>query len=200
MQFTQIQQEKLQIYHDLLVKWQNKINLISKHDVPHIWKRHIEDSAQLTKFFSEVTEDNKKILVDLGSGAGFPGMVLAILTNLEVHLIESDKKKCSFLKTVSREIGQAVFIHSERIEFLTNSIKADFISARALASLEKLIKLSFPFEKKETTCIFPKGKSFCHEIPEFEKALSKMKLKAQYEFHNSATNPEAKIMVARING
>ena len=123
---------RLKTYLSLLEKWQPKINLISNNTLDIAWDRHFEDSLQLLNILPE----GEKTLFDLGSGAGFPGLVLAIAReDLNVHLVESDQKKCSFLKTVSRETKTPVEIHNSRIETVSRETSPDIVTARALASL-----------------------------------------------------------------
>lgn len=126
--------EKLEIYNQLLLKWQKAINLIGPNTLADIPERHFFDSAQMFRYVTNV--DCK--LADMGSGAGFPGMVLAILGVREVHLIESDIRKATFLREVSRETQTPVTIHDIRVEDC--QIPAlDVISARALAPLRDLL-------------------------------------------------------------
>ncbi|WP_420548470.1 16S rRNA (guanine(527)-N(7))-methyltransferase RsmG [Curvivirga sp.] len=155
--------EKLKQYDELLQKWQKKINLVGPATMPDRWRRHFLDSAQLLPLIPE----DAKIHVDMGSGAGFPGLVLAIMTGMEVHLIESDLRKCLFMREVIRVTGANVTVHNKRIEKITD-IKADVISARALASLSKLLDYANSFLKKDTLCIFPKGKRFEEELTELK--------------------------------
>ena len=128
-------QNKLKTYEALLHKWQDKINLVSSKTLNDSWKRHFEDSTQILEYLPAGT----KTLFDLGTGAGFPGLVVAICRlDLDVHLVESDQKKCAFLKTVSRETGVSVSVHNERIESVSCETIPDIITARALASLPDL--------------------------------------------------------------
>ncbi len=155
--------EKLEIYRDLLIKWQKAVNLVSGKSLPEAWERHFEDSAQLAAHLPE----EAKTLVDLGSGAGFPGMVLAILKpEMEAHLIESDEKKAQFLRTVSRETNTAVVVHNERIERLGNVIDPDIVTARALAPMEKLFAYCLPWAEKnpDLVMLFPKGEKVDEEV------------------------------------
>jgi 16S rRNA (guanine527-N7)-methyltransferase len=164
--------QKLNEYKNLLVKWQKKINLISSSTLEDIEKRHFADSAQLYSFIPE----NAGVLVDLGSGAGFPGMVLALLdqTNpdkqnkMDIHLIESDLRKAAFLQEVARICQVQVHIHRQRIEQIKD-LKADVITSRALAPLSVLMTYSIPFLKKESVCLFLKGEKSAKEIQEAEK-------------------------------
>ena len=153
----------------LVEKWNKSINLISKKTVPEIWNRHILDSAQI---FYANNRGFKKWL-DMGSGAGFPGLVVAILAkdnNIggETVLVESDKRKCVFLSTVKRELNLNLSIINKRIESCDGQ-QADVISARALADLSSLLDLSFNHLSDNTTLIFSKGKSWKEELVAAEK-------------------------------
>jgi 16S rRNA (guanine527-N7)-methyltransferase len=147
----------LRHYQALLVKWQEKINLVSPTTIQDSWKRHFEDSLQLLPLVPE----GAKTLYDLGCGAGFPGLVLAMARpDLAVTLVESDAKKCAFLTAVSRETGVQVTIQNSRIEAATATLPPpDIITARALASLEKLFDLAHPWLASNPVLIFPKGKT-----------------------------------------
>ncbi len=156
-------QERLVLYYALLLKWQDKINLISPGTIPDAWTRHFVDSAQIAPLV--VGADS---LYDLGSGAGFPGMVLAIVNPaLSVTLIESDAKKCAFLQTVSRETGVAVTIRNERIERAATLLPApNVVVARALASLSDLLEYAVPWIESAPNLrlIFPKGAGYATEV------------------------------------
>jgi 16S rRNA (guanine527-N7)-methyltransferase len=144
----------LETYAALLQKWQKAINLISGGTLKDIWTRHFLDSAQLVPLLPE----GDGHLTDLGSGAGFPGLVLAILTGRPTHLVESDQRKAAFLGEAARATGCAgrVQIHAGRIESV-KSWRAPIITARALADLSQLLDWAAPFVTPDTTCIFPKG-------------------------------------------
>jgi 16S rRNA (guanine527-N7)-methyltransferase len=127
--------QSLRVYANLLEKWNKTINLVSKSTINHMWERHFLDSAQLWPHIPE----NAKTLVDIGSGAGFAGLVLAIIgkeknPNLRVVLIESDTRKCAFMRNVSRETNINVEIITKRIEEV-DDLKADVVTARALATV-----------------------------------------------------------------
>ncbi|PZQ49079.1 MAG: 16S rRNA (guanine(527)-N(7))-methyltransferase RsmG [Micavibrio aeruginosavorus] len=155
---------RLRQYHALLLKWQDKINLISPTTVPDAWERHFEDSLQLLPLIPE----GVKTIYDLGSGAGFPGLLLAMTRpDIAVSLIESDAKKCAFLKTVSRETGTAAAIRNERIETAAATLPApDLITARALASLGDLLGYIQPWleQRPELALLFPKGERWAEEV------------------------------------
>ena len=127
---------QFEAYLALLEKWQRRINLVANSTMVDVWQRHILDSAQLIKFYPP----NTKKILDVGSGAGFPGLVLAIMGNVEVDLVESDQRKAIFLSTVIRSLGLPAKVHNQRIETLPN-LAPDVITARALAPVSKLMKL-----------------------------------------------------------
>lgn len=156
--------ERLRAYADLLCQWNPKINLVGPATLAELWPRHIIDSAQLIFHIPA----QAKILVDLGSGAGLPGLILAILgfpeIHLpEIHLIESDQRKCVFLREAARVTGVKVTIHPQRIEAVT-PFAADIITARALAPLSQLLDWAAPFLAPQTICLFPKGKTAEDEL------------------------------------
>lgn len=153
-------------YGQLLKKWNKSINLISRNSVSNLWRRHILDSAQLGVFL----KFDVKNWVDLGSGAGFPGMVIAILAkdeflDLQMTLIESDKRKCVFLNEVSRELDLKVRIISDRIEDCSY-LNADIISARALAPMKKLLMYIKLHGKNDCKGLFLKGNNIQAELDE----------------------------------
>lgn len=157
-------EEKLKIYEELLLKWSNSLNLVAKSTLEDIHSRHFEDSLQLIPFLSP--EDK---ILDLGSGAGFPGMVLAIC-GYNVTLVDSDQKKCVFLENVSRETNTEVAIVCSRIESYMPTKTFDIISARGVASLSKLITLSERFVQKEyTKGLFLKGENVDLELSNLSK-------------------------------
>ncbi|MCI5061070.1 MAG: 16S rRNA (guanine(527)-N(7))-methyltransferase RsmG [Alphaproteobacteria bacterium] len=188
-------QEKLKSYQTLLHKWQEKINLVSDATLGNSWQRHFEDSMQLAEHLP-VAQEKALSLFDLGSGAGFPGLVLAMMRpDISVHLIESDQKKCSFLRSVSRETKTLVSVHNCRIEELSdkNDISApDIITARALASLDKLFDYCAPWIElnPDILLIFPKGARADEEIEILEQKWNFLCCT-----HESKTNEDAKILI-----
>ena len=157
--------ERLKAYVALLEKWQAKINLVSKDSLTDVWRRHVLDSAQLAPLIG--TEP--KTIADIGTGAGFPGMVLAIIgTAEEVHLIESNERKCAFLREVNRATEAGAIIHNNRVENL-QGILVDRVVSRAVASLEKLLQYANPVLKKDGQCLLLKGKKWREELTEAQK-------------------------------
>ena len=155
---------KMEAYAALLVEWNAKFNLVASSTLPHLWERHFLDSAQLFPLLPNGT----RRLVDLGSGAGFPGLVLAILGVPDVHLIESTGKKVTFLRTVAAELGLSVTVHQSRIEAV-RELQADVVTARALTSLPELLSLAKPFMKKESVALFLKGEKADGELTQARK-------------------------------
>ncbi|MFV3127328.1 16S rRNA (guanine(527)-N(7))-methyltransferase RsmG [Niveispirillum sp. KHB5.9] len=151
--------EKLEVYAAHLRKWNPAINLVSNTTLEDLWSRHLADSAQV---FSLVP-DGTKVLVDLGSGAGFPGLVLAILGVRSVHLVESDVRKAAFLREVARVTGAPATIHPVRIE-VADVPEADVVSARALAELTLLLPWAHGMLRPGGVCLFPKGRTAEDEL------------------------------------
>jgi 16S rRNA (guanine527-N7)-methyltransferase len=183
--------DRLCLFQKILIKWQKSINLISKNTIENTWERHFLDSAQLYKFVRDI-EGN---IIDFGSGAGFPGMVLAIMGKKNIHLVESDYKKCVFLKEIAMLTETDITIHNCRIEEL-NFINVDLVTCRALASLKNLIHYVEVFINKSLgerqqypKLLFLKGKSYFSEIIE----LNKIK-KISFEEYPSITDKDGRIL------
>jgi 16S rRNA (guanine527-N7)-methyltransferase len=157
---------RLEIYVELLQKWQRAVNLVGDSTLDDIWVRHFADSLQV----AEAVPEARKWL-DLGSGAGFPGLVTAVRYAGEpgacVHLVESNRRKCAFLREAARETGAPAIVHCGRIEEVLPSFcePIEAISARALASLEKLIAYAEKFLAQGAVGVFPRGKLFEVEEP-----------------------------------
>ncbi len=155
--------ERLAAYVALLAKWNARINLVGPATLPDVWRRHMLDSAQIHPRVAAAAT-----LVDLGSGAGLPGLVLAILGGPHVHLIESDARKCAFLHEAARVTGTKVTIHNKRIEAAPR-IEADVVTARALAPLAQLLDHAVRFLKPAGKCVFLKGARQADELTEARK-------------------------------
>jgi 16S rRNA (guanine527-N7)-methyltransferase len=151
--------ERLDVYLDLLRRWQRTINLVAASTLADPWRRHILDSAQLIRF---VPGDATR-LVDLGSGAGLPGLVLAIMGVRDVHLIESDRRKAAFLREAARATGAGATVHACRIDEAP-PLAADIVTARALAPLKDLLGHAHRFATPGTRCLFPKGRQVEAEL------------------------------------
>jgi len=158
--------EKLSTYQNLLVRWQSKTNLVASSTLNDYWNRHIADSIQCYRIKS-----GAKKWVDLGSGSGFPGMVIAAeladVDHTHMILVESNAKKCAFLRTVAREIGVVVEINNVRIEnFITSNNAPEMVTARALTNLNSLLEYCQPWISAKTTGLFHKGRDYKKELKE----------------------------------
>lgn len=162
--------EKLRAFQALVEKWTPKINLIARSTVPEIWQRHILDSARLCLLPLPAARK----WVDLGSGGGFPGLVVAIIladrgATTQMVLVESDARKSTFLREAARQLGLAVTVHTERAEHLAPQ-GADIVSARALSALDALCGLAHRHLAPGGLCLFPKGERFEDEIAAARKS------------------------------
>jgi 16S rRNA (guanine527-N7)-methyltransferase len=153
-------------YHALLLEWNPKINLVSSTTLDDAWRRHFLDSAQLYPVFAHSGEN--PTLADLGSGAGFPGMVLAIMGAQHVTLVERDVRKAAFLRTVAAETKTKIDLLNIGIQTIENR-QFDVITSRALAELDELLKLSITIRKPSTHCLFLKGKTLDAELANAHK-------------------------------
>ena len=159
--------EKFQAYLTLLEKWQRRINLVSNSTLAEAWQRHILDSGQLAAYYPPQTRQ----ILDVGSGAGFPGLVLAIMGGVKVDLVESDQRKAVFLSTVIRELGLSAKVHNQRIEIMPN-LCPDVITARALAPVPKLLNLIETQLHSYGVCLFLKGASVEEELTNLQSYSS----------------------------
>lgn len=188
--------ERLEAYVALIEKWNPRINLVSKASLSDIWDRHVWDSVQV--FDVQAVEG---LWADLGSGGGLPAIVLSILAKQHqpdalVHMVESDQRKCAFLRTAVRELGLGAKVTSQRIEEL-QPLQADVVSARALMDLNGLLAFAQRHCKTDGTAIFPKGESWQKELLSAQENWS-----FSYEGHKSQTNSGAVILkikeIARV--
>ena len=183
--------QKLNIYAALLQRWQAKINLVSATTLDTVWDRHFLDSLQL-----RLIAPTARRWIDLGSGAGFPGLIVAIDLGMEpeakVHLVESNGKKCAFLREVIRETAAPAIVHQGRIEAvlpeLAASLKPEIISARALAPLTALIGMTHQMLTTSTRALFLKGQDVEVELTESSKCWS-----LDYRLHQSV-DPRGRIV------
>lgn len=150
---------RLEAYAALLVRWSARLNLVGRNTLGDLWRRHFLDSAQLFPLIPSGT----KSLVDLGSGPGFPGLVLAVLGVPGVELVEADGRKCAFLREAIRATGCAVVLRHCRIEAVPPR-EYDIVTARACAPLTELLALAERFIGPRTRCLFPKGEHAEDEI------------------------------------
>lgn len=180
--------EDLKRYRDLVLKWTPKINLVSKSSVDDIWNRHIWDSLQLVDFL-----DAAESWVDIGSGGGFPGLVVAISAKHEsprrhITMVESDMRKAAFLRTVIRELTLKANVITQRAEECT-PLNADVLSARALTDLSGLLEFADRHLKSGGTALFLKGETWESEVHRAQESWS-----FAVTAHKSKTNPAAAIL------
>jgi len=180
--------ERLSAYAALLAKWQQRINLVSATTLEDLWRRHMLDSAQLLPLLSPGTH----AVIDLGSGAGFPGLVLAILGVPEVHLIESDQRKCIFLTEAARATGLVAgtnpIVHNHRIENVSG-LSAGAVTARACAPLDRLLTYAQKFLWHDGKALFLKGAAVEEELTAAHKNWS-----MEVERFPSASEPTGSIL------
>lgn len=178
---------------DLLLDWQQRINLVAPSTIPVTWTRHIADSLQLLEVASQA-----KVWLDLGSGAGFPGLVLACALadrpHTEVHLIESNGKKAGFLREAAHLLAIPAKVHHVRIEDFAKKFpgKADAITARALAPLNQVFALAYPLSKTGAQGLFLKGQDVGSELTEASKYW-----KFEPVLVQSKTSPSSRIVSVR---
>ena len=176
-------------FEALIKKWSPSINLVSKSDIAQLRERHITDSLQLATFLPSI----KTEWLDVGTGGGFPGMVLAIAASeiaSETHFtfVESDSRKATFLRTAIRELSLSATVINERIELMTPS-HADIMSARALAPLDTLLGYARRHLTPKGSCFFLKGKSFEDEVDAARQNWS-----FELKTHTSCTDPSARVL------
>lgn len=182
-------QNKLNLYFDLLRKWNDKINLVSKTTFLDADMRHFEDSLQVARLASM----DVHTWVDLGSGGGFPGAVVAIwlhehAPHMRLVLVESDQRKATFLRTVSRETHVPMTVLAKRIEDI-EPLQSDIVSARALAPLPRLLEFAERHMAQAGKGLFMKGANWKEEL---EAAQNQWNFR--WEAHKSVTNPDAVIL------
>lgn len=188
----------LTTYQALLGKWQKSVNLVGPSTLAQYWHRHVADCAQIL----DLAPKTARIWLDIGSGAGFPGVVLAILLadrpegapQAQVHLVESDRKKVSFLRAVLRDTGAPATVHHMRIEALSEALpealaEVDVITARALASMQGLAGLMAPFFNPSTIALLHKGRDWQEELTQAQQYW-----KLETIAHESRTDADARLI------
>jgi 16S rRNA (guanine527-N7)-methyltransferase len=160
--------QKLELYVELLLSWQKRINLIGPATAGVVWERHILDSLQLLPLLPKGT----RVIAELGSGAGIPGLVVAMAADLDVHLYESNGKKAAFLREAGRRTGTRAHVHMVRLETLRTDPtvpRVDCVLARALAPLPLLLDHAEPFLARGAVGLFHKGQDIDAELTEATK-------------------------------
>jgi 16S rRNA (guanine527-N7)-methyltransferase len=177
--------QRVEQFVQLLLTWQNKINLISPASIPDIWQRHVLDSLQVLPLLPKQGE-----VADLGSGSGFPALPLAIASGLPFHLYESNNKKAAFLREALRVTGAKGVVHAERLDgrnAKTPPVAA--VTARALAPLHDLLSWAEPFLSDGTRAFFHKGENLQEELTRAQKYW-----RIQFLEHRSLTDSRASIL------
>lgn len=180
---------RLEAYALLLLQWQQRINLISPLTIPELWSRHILDSAQLVRLKPDARQ-----WVDLGSGGGLPGLVIACFlaesADGRIHLVESNGKKAAFLRHVATTLSLPAEIHSQRIEEAIPLLpQPQIVTARALATLDELIGFSNLLLKRGAIGLFPKGRDVDDELTAAQKNWH-----FSHTLHRSVTDSAARIV------
>lgn len=184
---------RLDRFAELLTHWKNSINLVAPSTIPNLWTRHIADSLQLLMLV-----ESPKLWIDLGSGGGFPGMIIASSLaehpGAIVHLVESNQKKAAFLREAIRVTGAPAKVHAVRIEAFAADFSGqpDVVSARALAPLNELLALAYPLLKTGAKGLFPKGQDVAAELTEATKYWT-----FEHDLIPSLTSPDGQIVVIR---
>jgi 16S rRNA (guanine527-N7)-methyltransferase len=179
--------DRLAIYAAMLADWQTRMNLVGPATLPDLWRRHFLDSAQLWRLLQNGTGG---VILDIGSGAGFPGLVLAIMGADHVHLVESTAKKCRFLDAVADATGLSarVTIHNRRIEELSPA-SPDVITARACAPLARLLAWAYPMAAVNTRWLLLKGQDVEAEVTDATRSW-----KFNLTQHASISDPRGRII------
>ncbi|UOA25378.1 16S rRNA (guanine(527)-N(7))-methyltransferase RsmG [Pseudosulfitobacter sp. DSM 107133] len=180
--------EDLEKFHALFLRWNAKINLVSRSSAPELWNRHIWDSAQVWQIAPKAAH-----WADFGSGGGFPAIICAIFaknTNAETRftLVESDQRKATFLRTALRELDLNATVVAKRVESL-DSLGADIISARALSRLTDLFEFVAQHMTPGGQALFPKGEIWQTELEEAQKTWT-----FDYKAHTSHTDAQAAVL------
>lgn len=186
---------RLDLFVELLLKWQRRTNLIAPSTIPQVWMRHIADSLQLVDLVPDA-----RVWVDVGSGGGFPGLVVACAlaqhADAAVHLVDSNLKKAAFLRAAARIIEVPAIVHPQRIDAFIRAWRGprlDVVSARAVAPLKILLNQCFPLlQKNGVTALFPKGQNVQTELDEATKLWS-----MGVTLVPSRTDPDGRIVVVR---
>ena len=191
-QISALATERLQIFVGLLAKWNAAINLVSPASLAEVWTRHVADSAQVL----DVAPIRSARWLDMGSGAGFPGIVIALITAdtpnpVEMTLVESDRRKAAFLSTVSRETGVPMIIQAARIEAVAPQ-NADTVSARALAPLVRLCSFAERHLAPHGAALFLKGGHYDAEIAEARRTWS-----FALDIRRSITDPAGVVLIMK---
>lgn len=183
--------DRFRVYHDLLLTWQKKINLIGPGTEKDIWGRHFLDSAQILGLVNEVGPKKKRSWLDIGAGAGFPGLVLSLLGEDKVFLVEPNPKKCAFLRAVIRKTGARAEVLQSKVQDLS-PFPVDIVTSRALAPVEQLLEWGAPFLAEGGEIWLLKG-----ETGDQELTLAMKNNNMKSEIFQSLTDKSGKILRIR---
>jgi 16S rRNA (guanine527-N7)-methyltransferase len=181
---SEAQHAALEAYAALLGRWNVRINLVSPRDLPRLWERHIDDASQLLPLIPP----GARRIADLGSGAGLPGLILAVLSGLDTHLVERDQRKAAFLREAARVTAAPATVHAADAATLA-PLGADLVTARALAPLPALLPLALRHLAPGGACLFPKGVTASAELTAAAEGWT-----MQVERFPSRTDPSATIL------
>ncbi len=183
------------MFVDLLARWRKVTNLIGETTFPTVWTRHIADSAQLAPLAGGATR-----WLDMGSGAGFPGLVIAILAvdmpGAVVHCVDSDQRRCAFLREAARATGAPAVVHAVRVETIARADlgPVDCVTARAFAPLSKTLQFAKPWLESGALGLFPRGRSAVRELE-----LDPPPTPFAVEAIRSVVDPDAAILRVRVS-
>jgi 16S rRNA (guanine527-N7)-methyltransferase len=158
--------DRISLYLDLLEKWQARVNLVGPSTMADPWRRHVLDAAQLLPLLP----DGPGPVVDMGAGAGLPGLILAACGVSDIHLIESNQRKCTFLREAARLMGTPVTVHAQRVDAVALGGPARVVTARAFAPLGTLLNHAMRFRGPDTRCLFLKGQDVVIELTNAAKS------------------------------
>lgn len=189
--------DRFRAYAELLGKWNRAINLVGASSLNDLWRRHFLDSAQLRDYLPRIPSAAERSILDVGAGAGFPGLVLALLGCGRVHLVEADQRKAAFLREVARVTRASVEIHPGRIEDLA-TLAVDVVTCRAFAPLPQILALTARFlrpgeAERGPVGLFLKGRRADEELTAAMKTW-----RLRLERFASETDPEASILRLRL--
>ena len=180
---------RLEAHMALVEKWQSRVNLVSRSSVGDMWMRHVLDSAQLAAF---IPPGDARIM-DVGSGAGFPGVVLGIMRDVKLELVESDGRKAAFLEAAVKEFGLNATIHNARVEAMAPT-GADIITARALAPMPRLLKFLDAHLKPGVRCLLHKGERVHEDLAKVGNPRN-----LSFNLHPSLTNPNSFVVEVEVS-
>ncbi|MDC0655121.1 16S rRNA (guanine(527)-N(7))-methyltransferase RsmG [bacterium] len=178
--------DRISLYLGLLEKWQARINLVGPSTMVDPWCRHVLDSAQLLPLLP----GGPGPVVDMGAGAGVPGLILAACGVPDVHLIESNRRKCTFMREAARLMGTPVTVHEQRVDAVTLGGRARVVTARALAPLGTLLDHAIRFRGPDTRCLFLKGQDVVIELTDASKSWN-----MRHRLVDSLSDPSGHIVV-----